>query len=182
MSQELPEVIAHIEQDFDWVQFTLTIVTIVLASVAIIVSIITFLNQKQHNISSVKPILNIVSKVDNCDWLITIVNRGLGPAIIKSIFIIDNTDTQHEIDKLLKANFSTSDITTIFQVRQIGEYALKVDDFCSLAAISKQDYPDNQYVSMIQQTKEFLNGKFIHVEYTDLYDRLASVDMLLHVE
>lgn len=81
----MEEIIAHIVQPFNLFDAAIAICTIVLSVVAIVISIITFRSQKEHNKNSVRPILNIVFGDYEDDIYVRIDNNGVGPAIIKKI-------------------------------------------------------------------------------------------------
>lgn len=81
----MEEIIAHIVQPVNWVDIITSVSSLILSVVAVVISIITYRSQKEHNKNSVRPILDIVLGDYEDDLYIRIVNCGVGPAIITGI-------------------------------------------------------------------------------------------------
>lgn len=65
----------------------LKILPIVISTIAIIFSGITLIQQRAHNIKSVKPAISIISKNIQNLYQISLENSGLGPALLDSVKI-----------------------------------------------------------------------------------------------
>lgn len=62
--------------------------TLITALISIILAIITFRMQKQHNIKSVKPIGYIEMNYKEDNFYVRIVNNGIGPLLIKKLIVL----------------------------------------------------------------------------------------------
>lgn len=78
----MEEIIAHIVQPINWIDIIISVSSLFLSVVAVIISVITYRSQKEHNKNSVRPILNIVLGDYEDDLYVRVDNCGVGPAII----------------------------------------------------------------------------------------------------
>lgn len=173
----MEEIVAHIIQPFNWFDAAIAISSIVLSLVAIIISIITFRSQKEHNKNSVRPILNIVFGDYEDDIYVRVDNNGVGPAIIKKI----ECSYCAEVNKV--AEKSLVDLISHWKSSQKNEEYLSetLDCFTDFVEdIANRTIAPGHQIVLLQladpahgqriELRRFLREVNVKISYTDIYN------------
>lgn len=170
------EIIVHVVQPTNWVDIFISIGSIIISTVAVFISIITYKSQKKHNKNSVRPILNVILGDYEDNLYVRIDNNGVGPAIVSSINCICNY-----FDEPISAN----SLSGILPFKAIIKGAFKktvdmhiVTDFVEDIAgrtISPGGHImllqiENPSMEQLLVFRNLLNKCHIEVEYTDIYE------------
>jgi hypothetical protein len=128
----------------------------------------------KHNVLSVKPLLELSLKFDLSGYVAKVENKGLGPAIINSVIVKVDGNTQAmdealdlKIDKALRAclHESVGRITSIKSIDYKNQKVIKNDKDFTLF--------DLQFVRGTHPNCEItikrIQGMTIEIEYSDLY-------------
>lgn len=81
----MDEIIVHIVQPTSWIDIATLLLSPALSIIAIVISIKTYRSQREHDINSVHPILNVVLGDYENKLYVRVENNGVGPAIITDI-------------------------------------------------------------------------------------------------
>lgn len=169
----MPEIIAHVVQQTDWTQITLSVCSIIISIAAVVTSVITYLSQKKHNKNSVRPILNIVIGDYEDDLYVRIVNNGVGPANVTDINCTLNARTEKSLIKLIpyEASVSNSNSEEIANLHQFTHF---VED------ITGRTIPPNGTITLLQlrdadyaqkvALRTYLKEVVVGIKYTDVYN------------
>lgn len=140
----------------------LLITTAIMALGAITFAALTMAFDRSHNRKTVRPFCNIHNKVTDTEIRISIQNAGMGPMRIQKIVLLKNQDDFLQVGIPLGQVLSFELNCDVF-IQHTDEYVLA--SLCELNLIQ-----GILLQSEMTQLKEKLNGYYLCIEYTDVYD------------
>lgn len=165
----MDEIIAHIVQPYDYIQLILTVSTVVIALVSIVYTVRSFHQQGTHNRKSVMPILTLVRKEEIEGFSISLVNAGLGPALIQTITFRKGTDVDCKLRSFLK-RVADQEIPQIVLHAEQQQSRLLPQMSIGIIKIDRAERTSEEYASIISRIKQDLNGTMINISFKDIYD------------
>ena len=145
---------------------------IVIAFVAILLTIMTIRDPRKHNKLSVRPIA-IISVADYEDRLaVNLQNQGTGPLIIEKISIINNNEIRSSIIEFFDTDFE--DITWSTFIGDIDGWAILPGSQRTLIEIVG-DSRDKKFIAKRNRVRKVLANLKIEVRYCDIYEQKMPI-------
>jgi len=145
---------------------------LIIATIAIIVSVFSIYTQRKHNRLSFKPI-PVVVKYNYTNVLrVRLWNKGTGPFIIKSFKV---KDEQSLIDVMPQ---ETKKFTFVEFIDNFQERAISPNDTLNMLEFKIRKDKNGKVIEGYQEAfntiKKSLNGLEIHIEFEDVYGNIMN--------
>lgn len=163
------------------VQFIVDVLPIFISTVAVIVSGMTLIIQRRHNINSIKPAISIDWQNVPSVYQITIENCGIGPALIDAVNIFAQgtwyTSFSEVLDSqypaLLSGTFAASDLENLIVHDDPEGHWLKPGGKMTLIRY------DHQSKEISEKLYSIVTGCRISIVYSDIYkNRFESSEVI----
>ncbi|MDR3552357.1 MAG: hypothetical protein P4L75_04455 [Clostridia bacterium] len=153
----------------------LLITTAIMALGAITFAALTMAFDRSHHRKSVRPFCNLLKHVACTGVSFSIQNAGMGPMLIQKIILLKNRDDPVETGIPLAQALPSQWICDGSRCGDTDEYALA--PMCELKLLECPcDTADSGAMTLLE---ERLNGYFLCIRYTDIYDDSYEKKMAL---
>ena len=145
---------------------------LIIASIAMIISVFAIFTQRKHNRLSFKPI-PVVVKYNYINVLrVRLWNKGTGPFIIKSLKVKDRGNL---IDLM---PVETKEFTFVEFIDNFKNRAISPNDTLNMLEFKKRKNDNEEilegYEDAFNKVRNALNGLEIFIEYTDVYGNVMN--------
>ena len=165
------EVVAHVKNDQEYVQYLFAAATIVTAFISIIYTAKSYLNQKKHNINAIKPLINVTFVEDEKRLSLAVQNLGLGPAVIQRLKYWDRSkDTYYESmhnylnKKIMEKEVKSYNLRTMNAGTPISPGNVQL-----LLTLQKDNLSQESFGTEKKKIVELIQNLQLDISYKDLY-------------
>jgi len=152
-------------------QVITVICAFVVFTISIFLTIWNIRNTMRHNLKSIKPIVHITVADHEDEIYVSIINNGIGPAIIKDFCAKEGTVFAKNLIDLIPDDINSKVVWAEFAASFVGR-ALKASERLYLIRLTFDEIGNQKLNDEVKKDlRGFLKNVSLELEYTDIYEK-----------
>ena len=159
-----------IQNNKDIIVVITALLAVIISFISIVLAVITAWQQRRHNFKSVMP-LAVINLSDYLDMIsVEVQNNGIGPLIIKEVFVFNRDDGEHRDSVLAWLSDLKTDYTFDTFSIHLKDRVIAPNHAVVLLKLSG-DIDDSDFIEARNEVRSALSKLVLIIKYEDIYGR-----------